>query len=402
MTQRLYYGDSYTVAFDARIIERYTASGKHAVILNRTFFYPTGGGQPHDTGTINGIPVIDVFTRDEDHAVVHVLENEAGPDAATCSVNWTRRFQHMQHHTGQHILTQAFVQACGAHTVGFHLGTDSITIDLDTADLKQEDIVAAEDIANSKVFANLPVIPRIIDPGSADNVRIRKIPDHLHTDGLRVIDIEGFDLTACGGTHVSQTGEIGIIKVIKAERRGEETRIEFRCGHLALTDYRDKNNVVTGASAALTCGYWEIEQAIERLREEAKLARRQKKALSKQLASIETEHYLQTGKIINEVRLITAVFENRDVGELRLLVSNLVQNPTTIVLMGTSGEKAQVIMARSSDLPHDMNTPLRQALSTLGSNRGGGRPEFCQGGGMSASSDEIATALESAERALFQ
>ena len=157
-------------------------------------------------GTLNGIPVIDVSARKEDGAVVHVLADEIAADSIEGVVDWTRRFDHMQHHTGQHILSQAFVQVAQASTVGFHLGADSVTIDLDRANIPDDIVNAVETLANEIVFGNRPVTARIIQPDDAEGVRIRKLPEHLLTGGLRVIDIDGFDITACGGTHVARTG----------------------------------------------------------------------------------------------------------------------------------------------------------------------------------------------------
>jgi alanyl-tRNA synthetase len=402
MTGRLYYDDAYTTAFEARIIERLVVDGRPAVVLDQTYFYPEGGGQPTDRGTIAGIEVAHVFTREGDSEIVHVLGADVPGDEVACEIEWPRRFDHMQHHTGQHILTQAFVQLIGANTIGFHLGAEVVTIDLDTPQIDPVDLDAFEDLANRVIFEDRPVAVRVIDPDQADDVRVRKMPDHLSTDGLRVVEVEGFDATACGGTHVARTGEIGLLKIIRLEKHGDETRVEFLCGSRALRDYRQKHIILSNLSTSLTCGYWEIDGAVERLRGDLKEARRELKSASKQLLTYEIARLVSEARPnTSGVRVIRAAFPERDAGDIRALASSLIEEPDTVVLFGVPGEKAQVIAARSENLPQDMNIPLKAALGVLGSERGGGRPEFCQGGGVPAAEAQIEAALDAAERSLF-
>src|SRR5688572_28549137 len=199
MTQRLYYDDSYTIEFTARVIERTKHDDHPAVVLDRTYFYPTGGGQPNDTGVLGGVEVLDVFTREDDHAVMHVLAEDVMGEIVTCKLDWQRRFDHMQQHTGQHLLTQCFVETADAKTIGFHLSPNRITIDLDAAGLSAQAVDTAEDLANRIVQENRAVTARVVEPQEAANlgVRIRRIPGHLATGGLRVVEITDFDLTAC-------------------------------------------------------------------------------------------------------------------------------------------------------------------------------------------------------------
>jgi alanyl-tRNA synthetase len=401
MTKRLYYDDAYTVEFKARVKARFQVEGRPAVVLDQTYFYPTGGGQPYDTGTIGGMNVVDVLTQEGDE-VVHVLSGEGADEEVVCRVDWARRFDHMQQHTGQHILTQAFVQIAGINTVGFHLSSDVVTIDLDTPSIAIDKVIEAEDLANQIVFENRTVSARLIDPDKAEGVRIRRIPGQLHTDGLRIIDIDHFDTTACGGTHVSRTGEIGMIKVVKLEKRGDKTRVEFRCGTRALHDYREKNNVLNRLAGDLNTPYWEVEQVIANLREEAKQAGRKLKVLGEQLAEYEVDGLQKQAVEQGNLRLIKAVFAERDVSELRTLAQRLVQTPNTVVLLGTSGEKAQLVFARSSDVPHDMSALLKRVLPILGEARGGGRPESAQGGGVKADNTQVSLVLDEAARVISE
>jgi alanyl-tRNA synthetase len=401
MTERLYYDDSYTIDFSAHVLERLAVDGRPAVALDRTYFYPTGGGQPFDIGMIGGVEVVDVFPREEDGAVLHVLAGELSEDSVDCQVDWERRFDLMQHHTGQHILSQAFIQAADANTVGFHLGVESVTIDLDVVSISSDTLGQVENLANQIIFENRPVTARVLAPGEEAQVRMRKAPEHLATGGLRIVEIEGFDTTACGGTHVARTGEIGLVKVLKLERRGEKTRVEFRCGKRALGDYRLKNALANQLAAEFTVGYWEVDQAVDRLRAELKETRRALKEARTRLLDQEVSALLDAGIEQEGVRVVRAVFEGRDVGEVRQMVSRLVETPGTVALLGVSGEKAQVIVARSADLPHDMAVVLKRALGVLGSERGGGRPEFAQGGGVAADVGLVEAALVEAERTVL-
>lgn len=400
MTRRMYYDDSYATRFSAVVVERLAVDGCPAVILDQTYFYPASGGQPADTGWINDVPVLDVFAREGDAAVVHVLANDMPEDASACRIDWERRFDHMQHHTGQHILTQAFVQVAGANTVGFHLSPDSVTIDLDKINIPAEAVEQVEELANRVVWENRPVTARLVKADETDRIRMRKMPGHLLTDGLRVIEVADFDLTACGGTHVACTGEIGIIKVLKLERRGDKTRVEFRCGGRALRDYRQKNAAVGAAVAALTCGVEEIEGAILALQEDVRGLTRSLKAAGGQLIAYEAERLLGETVETNGIRIVKRNFERREPLDLKHLAMQLVEAPGVIALLGTSGEKAHLVFARSADLPHDMNALIRQAFAQLGAGRGGGQPALAQGGGVPADSTQIQAALSAVEQSI--
>lgn len=397
-TQRLYYTDSYTTAFEATVIERTTENGTPAVALDRSFFYPTSGGQPHDTGKLDGVPVIDVVVREADGAVLHLLGSALDLERVTGQVDWDRRFDHMQHHTGQHILSQAFIRVADAETVGFHLSPDSVTIDLDKGHITPAMVDEAEALANRIVTGNHPV--RVVFP-TADEVAalpLRKVPD---VDGkLRVVDIDGFDVTACGGTHVAQTGAVGLIKVLRVDKRGDGVRVEFRCGGRALRDYREKHAILSQLAAELTTGYWEIPAALDRLREQNKSLQRDLRALRSGLLDGEAETLWNQADRSAGYALVVRSFEGYDAGEVRQVVQKLIGHERTIALCGVAGDKAMLIVARSEDLPHDMVPVLMRGLATWGVERGGGRPSFAQGGGVAASLAQVDAALAAARDAV--
>lgn len=397
-TQRLYYSDAYTTTFDARCVEQTTLNGAPAVLLDRSYFYPTSGGQPHDTGTLNGVAVIDVAVRESDGAVVHALERPLSDEQVRGTIDWARRFDYMQHHTGQHILSQAFVRLAEAETVGFHMSADSITIDLDTPTLDAALIERVESLANEIVFEDRPVRAWFPDEAELATLVLRKTPE---VDGrLRVVEVADFDLNACGGTHVTRTGAIGMIKLLRTERRGDTLRVEFRCGGRALADYRAKHALLSELSAALTTAYTEVPAALEKLRDENQALRRELRAARSALLDYEAERLRAEAPHNGAYALITHVAEEGDPQAARELVQKLIAHPQTVVLCGMPGNKAQIIAARSDDVPHDMVPVLRAGLAALGVERGGGRPSFAQGGGASATADTLRAALDAAAAAL--
>ncbi|MBN2469800.1 MAG: hypothetical protein JXN59_03660 [Anaerolineae bacterium] len=397
MTDRLYYTDAYTTAFDARIIERTTIDGRPAIALDRTYFYPTSGGQPHDTGHINDVAVLDVIVREADQAVLHVIVEPVQADAVAGVIDWPRRFDHMQHHTGQHILTAAFIETAGVHTMSFHLGAENVTIDLDRVGLTDAQVGAAEEFANEIVMQNRAVRVWFPTPDELAALPVRKLPD---VNGkVRIVGIDGLDYTACGGTHVAQTGEIGQIKVIRTEKYKDMTRVEFRCGMRALHDYRDKNALLLATAADLTIGYGEIGDAIDRFRVEIKQLRSDLRAARQALLAAEAQDLWAAVPPRNGVRVVVGAWAGRDPAELRPLASHLIARPGTVALLGAAGEKAQVVLARAEDLPGpDMVALLRSVVGRLTgegeSQRGGGRPEFAQGGGVSAGQAQLQEVLD--------
>lgn len=393
-TQRLYYTDSYTTVFDAVIVERTTYNDAPAVILDRTYFYPTSGGQPHDTGQLNGARVVEVVVRETDAAVLHVLDAELSADQVTGRIDWPRRFDHMQHHTGQHILSQAFVQLAKAETVGFHVSPDSVTIDLNKPGIKPVTVDAVENLANQIVAENRPVRVWYPSDDEISALQLRKVPE---VEGaLRVVAVEDFDTTACGGTHVVQTGEIGVIKVLRVDRRGDTVRVEFRCGGRALLDYRQKHALVSQLAADLTTGYADIPALLQKLRDENKSLQRELRTVRASLLEHEAEQLWKAASQAGRYTLILQAFENREVAEVRQIVQYLIAHPATVALCGAAGEKAQLILGRSDDLPYDMVPALMRGLAIWNVDRGGGRPSLAQGGGVVASVQDVQAALNAA------
>jgi alanyl-tRNA synthetase len=384
MTERLYYADSYNTSFDAHVVECTALNDSPAVVLDRTLFYPTGGGQPYDEGTLNDVPVVEVLEREEDQVIIHVLSStesetvlEPG-DPVQGEIDWARRFDFMQQHTGQHVLSQAFVQVVEADTVGFHLSDDYSTLDLNSEALNDDSIAQAEGLANQIIFEDRPVIARFLEPDEVAALPLRKAPPAR--DAIRIVQVEGFDWSACGGTHVARTGEIGLVKVVRVERRGAETRITFLCGHRALAHYQALNALTRDLALGLSIGVEELPEALDRLQTEARLARKERDRLRELLLDYEAAALTASARLIGPVSLVSKLFEDREMEEARRLATRIANQPGHVVLLGVTGQKAQLIFARSSDLSYDMRPLLQEACSLVGGGGGGG-PEMAQGGG---------------------
>ncbi len=390
MTVKLYYEDPYLTEFEARVVRRREMDGRPAVVLERTAFYPTGGGQPHDAGWLNDVPVLDVLLDEETDEVVHVLAGPLDAPAVTGRLNWERRHDHMQQHTGQHILSEAFMRVNGAQTVSFHLGEDASTIDLDRAPITAEELHAAEELANRIVFENRPVVARFLTPAEVPQVPFRKPP--AVSENVRLVEVTGFDWSACGGTHCRSTGEVGLIHIAGVERRGRETRVTFLCGRRALEDYRRKEAVLQDVCTFLTTGWQVLPDIVRKMDEERRSAQRQLQKAREELAGLEAAALLAGAEQVGAFRVVRRVFADREPAAVKQLASRLSEHAGVVALLGWQGpDKGQLFLGRSADVPADMQALLRQVCAQVGGG-GGGRPDFAQGGGMPAS--RVAEALE--------
>jgi alanyl-tRNA synthetase len=398
VTERLYYADAYQRTFQARVVQRLQWEGLPAVVLDRTAFYPTGGGQPHDVGSLDGALVVDVVEREADGAVIHLLDRALDAAQVEGRLDWKRRFDLMQQHTGQHVLSAAFVDRLGANTVGFHLADQYATVDLDCASLSADDLDGVEAWANTAVFDNRPVVARFVPDTEVPSLPLRK--PLIHKGPVRVVEIPGIDCSACGGTHVQAMGEIGLIKITRSERRGAETRVEFLCGGRALADYRAKNAVVMDLAREFTVGHWELGDLVHRLADDLKEARREVRRTRDALLDAEAVALWHEAESLGSVHVVRACFSGRTPDDLKHLAQRLQSRTRTLVLLASQTEeeaKAYLAFARSADLGVHVGHLLREACQVIGG-RGGGRPDFAQGGGPRG--DLVAQALDGAVQAL--
>ena len=389
MTERLFWQDAYLRTFDAQVILADRYDGRPAVVLDRTAFYPTSGGQPHDTGTLDGVAVLDVV--EADGRLWHVLAEPLPVGPVKGVIDWDRRSDHMQQHSGQHILSQAFERVLGAETVSFHLGAESSTIDVAVDDLDAERAARVEAVANGVVFDDLPVTAQEYAPEEAAALALRKQPEGH--DRIRVVSIADFDRCACGGTHVRAAGEVGIIHIRRWERSRGVVRVEFLCGGRALGDYAFRDGLLQGLAGALTVGVDEVPAAVARLQEAEATARRAAEALRQRLLDLEWPQLAATAEPVagSEWRLVCRVLEGYDAGNMRYLAGRLAEQPGMVALLAVTDPAPQICFARAADVALDMNQILRAAAGPHGG-RGGGRPYMAQGGGVAAESLEAVLA----------
>jgi alanyl-tRNA synthetase len=326
--------------------------------------------------------------------VLHILSAPLPAETVTGAVDAARRFDLMQQHTGQHILSQAFIHTANAETVSFHLNPDpndgALTIDLNTAALPPDAIERAEDFANSIVTENRSVSARFVNNEELQSLPLRKPPKV--EQAIRIVEIQGFDWSACGGTHVARTGEVGLIKIVKVEKRNTETRIEFRCGRRALIDYRRKHQLISQAASDLSIGFWELDQAIGRLQAEAKATRKQLVEAEARLQQVEARELLNSIEPRGDFGVITQTWSQRDAAYVKRMAGLLVAQPKTVVLLGATGQSLALVFARSKDLPIDLAALLKAAAARLGG-KGGGSPDFAQAGGPAVSEEQLRDTL---------
>jgi alanyl-tRNA synthetase len=373
MTERLYYTDAYLAAFDANVVA--TSDDRMRVYLDATAFYPTSGGQPHDVGTLGGVAVVDVV--DETDRIAHVLAQPLGPSSSLAArVDWKRRFDHMQQHTGQHILSQACIQTLGAQTLSVHMA-NTCTIDVEMTSVDADALIRAETMANAVVMENRPVTTRHVDLDQALALGLRRPPKQ--TGLIRVVEVEGFDRSACGGTHVRSTGEVGPIVVRGAERYKGGVRVDFLCGWRALRDYRWTRGLVRDLAGQFTVGEPELADAVARLRERARDLER-----SLTDARLELVQHEATAMIIGappaeagSPAVIAAAFVGRSMDELRALARAVTAQRDAVVILATDPDR-RVLIARSPSIAADAASILREALTEF-NGRGGGRPETAEG-----------------------
>src|SRR5688572_28707578 len=394
-TERLYYNDSHLIEFEARVIDKTErVSGWTAVTLDRTAFYPTGGGQPSDTGTLNGLRVVECIDN-EDEGVLHMIQGRAPEIGATVQgrVDWSRRLDHMQQHTGQHILSQAFVTLFNAPTRSFRVLDQSCEIDVDLANPATEIIERAVELANNVIWEDRPITIHNVTPEEAAELPLRKDP--AREGELRLIEVEGFDLTPCGGTHAHRTGEVGMIAVRHWERAKGLTRIEFVAGVRALADYRRANKTARDVAALYSASRDDAAKLTTRVLEENKDLNRRVRALEEIAAKVEAEELLRdsepavaTRSVVpavaaasSDARVVCRIFDGRDAESLKHLAQALIAHEAVVALLGSRDhDTARLVFARSADAKGDMNALMKQACEML-DGRGGGRPDMAQGGG---------------------
>jgi alanyl-tRNA synthetase len=392
VTDRLYYTDPYVQEFDATLLDTVSHEGQTALLLDRTAFYPTSGGQPHDVGSFHDVRVVGVVEMD-DGRILHVVDRAPSTTALHGRIDWTRRFDHMQQHTGQHVLSAAFDRLFSVRTESFHLGVEYSTIDL-AREVTTREVKEAESQANRVVWEDRPVAIRFADASEAARLGLRKETKREGT--IRLIDVEGFDLSACGGTHVSRTGAIGIIAVSATERFRGGSRITFLCGGRALNGFRVLRDAVAGSVKALSVLPADLPAAIERVQSDAKELRRQVREYQMQLADRQADALLKSAADAGSAKMVAASLPGWDAAGLKAIATRITATAGYIAVLVSDPPPSAIVVARAADLPCDSGALLRQIIAAHGG-KGGGRPELAQGGGVMASASEV---LDTARRVI--
>jgi alanyl-tRNA synthetase len=370
-TNRLYYTDAYRTTFAGTVIDR-DESGTR-VYLSETAFYPTSGGQPHDVGTLAGVPVTDVV--DEGDRIAHVLASPFPEGAATAdgTIDWERRFDHMQQHTGQHLISAVFEDLFGFATVSVHFGPDYSTLDVETESVSRQQLLMAEARANSIVGEARPVVVTFEDAATAAG--LRKASDREGT--LRIVSITGLDRSACGGTHVRSTAEIGVVLLRSVEKVRKTIRIEFVCGQRAIRQARRDYEALGKIAASLSASPDDAAELVAGQAERLKDADNARKRLEKELATYRVrERYDAAAPDSSGVRTIV-IRDAASMDDVRTLAQAAFALPRVVVI-GTLSNPPSVLVASSEDSGVDAGRTIKERLSAVGG-RGGGSPRIAQG-----------------------
>lgn len=378
--ERLYYDAMDCKEFEATVIEATFVDPLWRVRLDRTAFYPTSGGQPNDTGTLGDARVLDVVV--EGGQVIHLVDKPlAVRTYVTGRIDWERRFDHMQQHCGQHILSRCFEQLFDVDTIGFHLGSDVVTVDLDSSALAWPDVRAAEDLANQVIFDNLPVTARFVEKSEVETLRLRHAPKVQ--EDIRIVSIQGFDDNACGGTHPARTGSIGQIRILRMDRMHGGVRLTFACGRRALRAARDQQDVLRNLGAALSTGQDELLEVSEKLKRDLRDAEQRESELTRNLASLEADGIAQTVQLRQDgTRVVVAHAKYVGVKDLKRLAQALSgrwDGPSVVGLVKLeSGRIHLLVHATEGTQDLSANDIVKRCLAHVGG-KGGGTAMAAQG-----------------------
>ncbi|MBS7346036.1 MAG: alanyl-tRNA editing protein [Caryophanon sp.] len=370
MKQLLYYTDAYIQQFDATVIASGEENGRHYVVLSNTAFYPTGGGQPHDIGTLNDVDVIDVEKVGDD--IRHYVSAPVTGDVHG-TIDWQRRFDFMQQHAGQHILTAAFVELFNIPTTSFHLGAQTVTIDLDTQTITDEQLAQAEARANDIILQNRPIETKWV---TADDLQTYNLRKEIAVEGdIRLVIIPEFDYNGCGGTHPSSTGQVQLIKILHVEKMKKQSRIHFVCGARVLQELAMRKDVLTNVARQLSVPEEEAADALQKVMTTAKQTEKQlQQLLDAQLTTIAAELAAQT--------IAAKAFDGFSMQQLQKIARTVVaENDDVQVFLASHVDgKIQFVAARGANVTRSMKD-ISAAVLPLLNGKGGGNDQFVQGGG---------------------
>jgi alanyl-tRNA synthetase len=375
-----YLLDPQVLNFEARVLTCEPRSpGCWSVTLDRSYFYPTGGGQEHDTGLLGPARVLEVYKEGAEPLLVHVVDQPLPPGPLQGRIDAERRLRHAQHHTAQHLLTQCFLRAFGLETLSANInGYSPSTLDLPAADLKRAALERVEDLANERIYAGLAVKAYFVTPQELAALPLRRPP--TVTENIRIVEIEGYDYSACGGTHCPSTATIGLVKVLKAERQNDRSRVYFIAGWQALQAFRQAQGLVTELASRLSVQPSDLPAAVQRHAEQLRAAQKELQVLRLKQIEWEADRLVDSGARLGPQRVLLASFPARPLPELRALADQLRRRPGLAALLATyDGQKAALLATCAPGVGLRARELLTRLL--LPGWRGGGDDTLAQGGG---------------------
>ncbi len=390
MTTKLYYTAPNLTEWDTHITQSMKKDGRYFVMLEKTAFYPHGGGQPCDTGTIQGIRVVDVFPEEGD--IWHEVERLPEDVKVACQLDWERRFDHMQQHSGQHLLSAVCLELLGARTESFHLGQEYATIDVNCVDVTPEQLSAIEQEVNRQIYSNRTIKSYFVTHEQLQDIPLVKTPKV--TENIRIVEIEGIEYNACGGTHVAQTGEIGIIKCLKWEKQKGMARIHFKCGARALQDFNESVRILDVLSTRFNTGRKDILTRFEKWEQEHKQLKEQVELLQEENASYQIKELLSAV----QGHVLAHVFEQKSFQEMQQLAAKLTAEHDLLVLLATTADN-KIILAHSGTQTVACGAFFKENLGAF-QGKGGGSNQSAQAA--FPSREDLLSFFETARRQFVQ
>lgn len=407
MTIKSYTQDAYKSEFHSKIVDMTVKNGLNAIILDHTYFYPEGGGQPTDQGYIEQFKIVDVQI-DQDivyHLTEASIDHLIQGQTVQCKIDFDRRLALMQQHTGQHILSSCAEKLFDANTVGFHIGEDYVTIDLDKK-LNTEDVERLEKRANDLVFENLEVKAHYPTEEALKNMPLRKQPKV--TQDIRVIEVDGVDFSPCGGTHLHTTSEVGLIKIKRTENYKSGVRLEFCCGYFALETFKRRNDTVNQLMRLFSVKDDEILTFCEQLLENQKQDRSMLHQLKEQLYRTQVDHMIETYEdeaLLNDIKVITLIEPDTTMVDLRLKTAMIAEHDNFVIFAAANeNEKTHFVLSKSKNLSQefDMGSMFKNHVVPYGA-KGGGNQMVAQGGMIgTADIEAIFAGLENALKSIIE
>lgn len=376
MTERVYLNNPYLRQLNARIVEKTYKSNRYYIKTDRTIFYPNlAGGQPGDKGTINGVKVLDTYNDGED--IVHVVQDNIQSDKVLLSIDWDNRFDYMQQHSGQHLLSAVFYKLYNGETIGFYIGNEYVYIDVNLPNINDEEIIKVEEFANKIIFSNFPMKSYIVEKSELN--KLPNIKNTITNSKIRIVEIDGIDFSPCCGTHLRHTGEIGLIKIRKVENYKGNIRVEFVCGNRALKDYTWKNNYIKSIANLLSSKDKDVQDKIFKLYNQKEKLEKENRTLKEELCMYKGNKLLDNAKNVHGINFIYSNFEDFEFNEVNNIASYLMGLNKNIIILGLyNKEYSQFLIGRSSEIDINMKNIFKNISENLDI-KGGGNNQVVQG-----------------------